>query len=213
MHRDSLGFAQPIRAGAVNLMTAGRGIVHSERAGEDLDTTSRLHGIQSWMALPQDQEECEPAFVHYPASELPELEKNGNTIRLIIGEAFGIRSPVATRARMLYLECRMREGATLALPDSEQELAAYVVSGQARIGDRSLGEGTMAVLHVGTAARMEANKESRVMIIGGEGLGERHIWWNFVSSSRERIRQASDDWRQERFAMVPGDDEFIPLPD
>jgi redox-sensitive bicupin YhaK (pirin superfamily) len=114
---------------------------------------------------------------------------------------------------MLYLECQMREGATLALPDSEQELAAYVVSGQARIGDRSLGEGTMAVLHVGTAARMEANKESRVMIIGGEGLGERHIWWNFVSSSRERIRQASDDWRQERFAMVPGDDEFIPLPD
>jgi redox-sensitive bicupin YhaK (pirin superfamily) len=165
------------------------------------------------MALPQDQEECEPAFVHYPASELPDLEKNGNTIRLIIGEAFGIRSPVATRARMLYLECQMREGATLALPDSEQELAAYVVSGQARIGDRSLGEGTMAVLHVGTAARMEANKESRVMIIGGEGLGERHIWWNFVSSSRERIRQASDDWRQERFAMVPGDDEFIPLPD
>ena len=213
MHRDSLGFVQPIRAGAVNLMTAGRGIVHSERAGDDLNSVSRLHGIQSWMALPDDQEEMEPAFVHHPADDLPELERDGVTVRVIIGEAYGQRSPVETLSSMLYLECRMPAGSVLTLPQGQQELAAYVVGGQVQIDGQAYADGVMAVAKQGASLCLHAKTDSRVMVIGGDPLGQRHVWWNFVASSKERIEQAKQDWKSGRFAPVLGETEFIPLPE
>ncbi len=213
MHRDSLGFVQPIQAGAVNLMVAGRGIVHSERAGDDLDTTSRLHGIQSWMALPLEQEECDPDFVHYPAGELPVIERAGAQLRVIMGRAFGHQSPVRQLSPTLYLECRLAAGASLALPRDVDDLAAYVVDGEIAIDGCGFTAGQMAVVCAGAALELEATADSLVMVIGGASLGARHIWWNFVSSSKQRIEQAKQDWRDGRFAPVPGDDEFIPLPD
>jgi redox-sensitive bicupin YhaK (pirin superfamily) len=212
MHRDSLGFVQPIQAGAVNLMTAGQGIVHSERAGDDLQTSSRLHGIQSWMALPTDQEEREPAFVHYPARDIPELNIEGVTVGVIIGEAYGHTSPVMSYSPTLYLDYRLPKGAEVALPQSCQELAAYVVSGEVRIDQQSYTDGKMAVACPGWPVRLAAHEDSHVMLIGGDSIGDRHIWWNFVSSSMERIEQAKADWREKRFDEVPGETEFIPLP-
>lgn len=213
LHRDDLGFVQPIREGAVNLMTAGRGVVHSERAGDDLDSHSRLHGIQSWMALPDGQEEVDPAFVHYAADQLPEILVGDVTVRVIIGEAFGQGSPVETLADMLYLECRMPAGSTIELPAASAELAVYVVSGTIAIDDEEFKEGILAVAADNARLSVSASEESRVMVIGGEHIGERHIWWNFVSSSKARIDRAGEDWQQGRFGNVPGDDEFIPLPD
>jgi len=212
IHRDSLGYVQPIQAGAVNLMTAGRGIVHSERAGDDLVTTSRLHGIQTWMALPTEEEECDPAFAHYPALELPDFEHEGIAVRVIIGEAWGHRSPVAAHAPTLYLECKMPRGAVLTLPNDYDEAAAYVVAGEVRVDGEHLSGGLMAVARPGKTVRFEAVEESHVMVIGGANPGKRHIWWNLVSSSKERIEQAKQDWQQNRFDPVPGEDEFIPLP-
>ena len=212
MHADSLGFHQPILAGAVNLMTAGRGIVHSERAGSDFNVHSKLHGIQSWIALPDDQEEIEPAFVHTPASDLPEIKQDGATVRIIMGEAFGQRSPVSTYSSTLYLDCELQQGARLPLPENSAELALYVATGSVRVGDAEVPEGVMLVACPGASADMVATEDSRVMVIGGDAVGERHIWWNFVSSSKERIEQAKADWRSGNFTMVPNDDEFIPLP-
>ncbi len=213
MHRDSLGFVQPIRAGAVNLMVAGRGIVHSERAGDDLETTSRLHGIQSWMALPQKDEECDPDFVHYPSADLPAVERDGARVRVIMGRAWDHESPVRQLSPTLYLECRLAAGSCLALPREYDELAAYVVDGEVGIDGRRFATGQMAVACPGAALELEAAADSLVMVIGGESLGKRHIWWNFVSSSKDRIETAKQDWRDGRFDPVPGDDEFIPLPD
>jgi redox-sensitive bicupin YhaK (pirin superfamily) len=213
MHRDDLGYVQPIEAGAVNLMTAGRGITHSERAGDDLDETSRLHGIQSWMALPDNEEEREPSFSHYAAAELPELEVDGCTVRIIMGEFLGKRSPVTTYSDTLYLECVIPAGQKIAIPGNSPELAAYVVSGEVSVSGDSFSDGVMLVARPGETLDLAATQDARVMIIGGEPLGDRHVWWNFVSSSRERIEQAKSDWRAGRFGSVPGDDEFIPLPD
>jgi len=213
MHRDSLGFVQPIRAGAVNLMTAGRGIVHSERAGADLNTVSRLHGIQSWMALPSDGEEMAPAFEHVPADDLPQIDLDDVTIRVILGEAYGRRSPVTSYSPILYLECLLPAASGLTLPDSYRELAAYVVSGDVRIDEQSYPAGVMAVAAPGKTIRLEAADDSRVMVIGGDPVGQRHIWWNFVSSSKDRIETAKADWKEGRFESVPGDAEFIPLPE
>jgi redox-sensitive bicupin YhaK (pirin superfamily) len=213
MHRDSLGYVQAIAPAAVNLMTAGRGIVHSERAGDDVDRHSHLHGIQSWMALPAEFEEVEPAFLHYPADSLPELRIGDVIVRVIIGGAYGEESPVSVMSPMLYLECRMPDGAELELPGDVDELACYVVSGKLRIDDEPVTAGTLAVLAGRTASRLVAIGSTRVMVLGGQPLGERHVWWNFVSSSRERIERAKQDWAESRFGRVPGDDEFIPLPD
>ena len=213
VHRDSLGYVQPIQARAVNLMTAGRGIVHSERAGDDLDRVSRLHGIQSWMALPLEQEECDPDFTHYPASDLPEFERDGVAIRVNMGEVYGFASPVTGHAPTLYLEVRMPSGSSLSLPADCDEIALYVVSGELRIGDRLVGATRMAVLAPGRPLQLQASADCHLMVVGGASLGERHIWWNLVSSSRQRIEQAKQDWRDNRFARVPGETEFIPLPD
>ncbi len=213
LHRDSLGFVQPIRAGAVNLMTAGRGIVHSERAGDDLDRVSRLHGIQSWMALPVSHEECEPAFVHHPASDLPQVDREGASIRVIIGDVFERRSPVSVSSPMLYLDCALSSGAGVTLPDTYSELAIYPVSGGIEIDGRSYGPGVMAVACPGKTMRLTARADSRVMVIGGEPVGERHVWWNFVASSLERIEEAKRRWSEGLFDSVAGDDERIPLPE
>jgi len=212
IHRDSLGYKQPIQAGAVNLMTAGRGIVHSERAGDDLETKSRLHGIQSWMALPEEHEECEPAFVHYPAADLPGFEMDGIDVRIIIGEAHGHRSPVQVLAPMIYVEYKMPKGATIAIPNGYDERALYVVDGQVEVAGSTLDSGLMAVLGKGAPAQVTANEDSHFLLVGGATISDRTVWWNFVSSSKERIEQAKDDWRNKRFDAVPGETEFIPLP-
>ena len=213
IHRDSLGYVQPIAARAVNLMTAGRGIVHSERAGDDLNSVSQLHGIQSWMALPLQQEECDPDFTHYPADALPGFEQDGVSIRVIMGEAFGHQSPVTQYAPTLYLECRMAANTTLKIPGGYDEVAVYVVSGALRSEGLTVDAGRMAVVAPGRSPRLDADGDSHVMVIGGANLGERHIWWNYVSSSEQRIEQAKSDWREHRFDAVPGETEFIPLPD
>jgi len=212
MHADSLGYQQPIQAGAVNLMTAGRGIVHSERAGSDLAEHSRLHGIQSWMALPDGQEEIAPAFAHTPAAELPEVEMAGATVRIIMGEAFDERSPVKTYAPTLYLDCALSVDGELLLPGGYDELALYVVSGKVTVGECTVESGVMAVICPDSEASIQAQDDARVMVIGGRSSGKRYIWWNFVSSSEARIEQAKADWQSGGFEPVPGDEEFIPLP-
>jgi redox-sensitive bicupin YhaK (pirin superfamily) len=212
MHRDSLGVVQPIQAGAVNLMVAGRGIVHSERAGADLDVLSHLHGIQSWIALPVAQQECEPAFSHYSAQELPEVNSGGARVRVIMGSAYGEYSPVQTFSDTLYLDCTLDAGAELVLPDGVAEMALYVVVGSVAVGEETINTGVMAVACPGRGLSLRAHEGSRVMVIGGANIGPRHIEWNFVSDSRQRIERAKQDWRDGRFPRVPGDDEFIPLP-
>ena len=213
VHRDSLGYALPIRPGAVNLMTAGRGIVHSERAGSDRDVESSMHGIQSWIALPDGLEEIEPAFTHTPAADLPEVSVDGATVRLILGESFGAASPVRSYSKTLYAEVLLPAGGRFALPDDLTDRAVYVVSGNVAVGDEEYGTGVMAVFRTGAPVELEAAADTRLMLIGGEPVGERSIWWNFVSSSEARIEQAKADWREGRFDRVDGDDEFIPLPD
>jgi hypothetical protein len=212
MHRDSLGFVQPIRPGAVNLMTAGRGIVHSERAGADRAVRSRLHGIQSWMALPVELEETEPAFVHYPADRLPMRGVGRAKVTVVMGNAYGETSPVETLTPLVYVDAELPAGATLPLPDGIQERAFYVVAGQVTFGSATYDAGVMVVARAGTNAALEASADARVVIVGGEPFGPRHIEWNFVSSSQARIEQAKQAWRDGGFARIVGDDEFIPLP-
>ncbi|MEE4660926.1 MAG: pirin family protein, partial [Halieaceae bacterium] len=212
MHRDSLGVVQPIRPGAVNLMTAGRGIVHSERAGEDLDQDSRLHGIQSWIALPEALEECEPAFDHFPAADIPDVTLPGVSVAVIMGDAYGVSSPVRTYSPTLYLDCRFSAGAALTLPQGWQELALYVVDGEVEMADETVSAGVMLIVDAASPPALQACCDSRLMVIGGDDLGPRKLFWNFVHSSAERIEQAKADWSAGRFDAVPGDDEYIPLP-
>jgi len=213
LHRDGLGYVQPIRPGAVNLMTAGRGIVHSERTSDALQASGqRLHGIQTWMALPDGEEETAPAFEHVPADELPVLEDDGVRATVIVGTAFGVQSPVATRIETLYVDLVLSSGVRIPLPEDAEELAVYVVSGEVHVGHDQLPANTMGVLPASRQAPLHAISNSRVVLIGGTSPGARHVWWNFVSSSPERIEQAKADWRNGRFAGIPGDDEFIPLP-
>jgi len=193
-------------------MTAGRGIVHSERAGDDLHQDSTLHGIQSWMALPENAQEIAPEFTHYPAGDIPEVTVDGVLVRVIIGEAFGHTSPVKQYSPTLYFESQLPSGRNLSLPSDSEELAFYVVSGCVEINDDSYSEGTMAVVCKGSRLRISAQIDSRVMIIGGAPIGHRELWWKFVSSCKERIELAKADWANGRFDKVQGDDEFIPLP-
>jgi redox-sensitive bicupin YhaK (pirin superfamily) len=214
-HRDSLGSALAIRPGAVNWMTAGRGIVHSERTRDEVRATGGpLHGIQAWVALPGHAEECAPAFVHYPAERLPTQRLDGAEVRLIAGAGFGMTSAVTTASPLFYADANLVTGATLAVPADYTERAVYVVEGAIEIDDLVVGTGEMAVLAAGHAVVLRAGPRSRVMLLGGEPLdGDRHIWWNFVASSRERIERAKADWAGGRFPKVPGDeDAFIPLP-
>jgi redox-sensitive bicupin YhaK (pirin superfamily) len=218
VHRDSLGTRQPIRPGAVNWMTAGRGIVHSERTGAELKARgSRLFGIQTWVTLPAAYEETEPGFTHYAEADLPTLDAEGKRVRLMVGQAWGLRSPVRTFSDTIYADVTLDPAAALPVDAAHEERAVYVVAGTADIvGDR-FAAGQFVVLRPGDriTIRNDASEATRVAIIGGETMdGPRHIWWNFVSSRRERIEQAKVDWKARRFATVPGDtEEFIPLPD
>ena len=215
-HRDSLGSALAIRPGEVNLMTAGRGIVHSERTGAEVRSSGQnLFGIQSWMALPKSHEESAPGFAHNAMSELPRLEGEGKRVRLIIGSLYGETSPAVFPHYCFYAEAVMAPGAVLPLDPDYDERAVYLASGRVDIAGQSFDAGQLLVFKPGDRISILAETNARLMLLGGEPMdGPRHIWWNFVSSSQERIDSAKEDWRQGRFAIVPGDEtEFIPLPE
>ncbi|MDC0722553.1 pirin family protein [Nannocystis bainbridge] len=215
LHRDSVGSLQAIRPGAVNWMTAGRGIVHSERTpAESRAQGPRLHGLQLWVALPRAAEESEPAFSHHPAETIPELSSPGVRLRVLAGSAYGVTAPTPIASPLVYVEALLEPGAKFELPPAT-ERAVYVVEGELRSGDRIVPPRTMAVLRRGAVEPLTATVPTRVALIGGEPLEEpRYIWWNFVSSSQDRIKQAAQEWKEQRFARVPGDElEFIPLVD
>ncbi len=215
MHRDSLGFEQRIAPGAINWMTAGRGIVHSERGPQDLKASSYVnHGIQLWAALPREFEEVAPDFVHTPADVIPSLMAGGTQVRVLIGEAFGKTSPVRTFAPTLYLDVQLAPQEAFALPPLAQELAVYAVDGDITVDGELLPAHRLAVLAPGAAVSLLAGQATRLMVIGGDALdGHRFMWWNFVSSRKERIVQASRDWVAQTMGQVPGDTELIPLPE
>ena len=217
MHRDSLGTEQLIRPGDVNWMVAGRGIVHSERtpaAARDAAGRARAHGIQTWVALPRDEEEREPSFAHHPAATLPQLERAGARIVVIAGTAYGLRSPVQVLSPTLYVDVELQAGAALEIEPEHAERGCYVAAGSVEIGGERYGTGQFIVLaQTAGAVSVRAAEPSRLMLAGGAPIdGPRYIEWNFVSSSRDRIEAAKRDWRERRFAAVPGDDERIPLP-
>lgn len=215
LHRDSLGTVQAIQPGAVNWMIAGRGIVHSERSPASARTEgTELFGIQTWVALPRQHEETEPAFAHHPASELPVLQEGGVTIRLIAGTLFGARSPVRTFSEMFYADAVLATGGRLALSTEHEERAVYIANGSIQINRMPCETGELVVLRPGASVVLEAHDYARVLLLGGATMdGPRHIWWNFVSSSKDRIAQAGEDWKAGRFDAVPDETEFIPLPE
>lgn len=213
-HRDSLGVEQVIRPGEVNWMTAGRGIAHSERFEDPaVLAAGDFELVQTWVALPERDEEQAPAFEHYGAQALPEEREGGVWLRLIAGEAYGLRNAVRTHSPLFYLHAQLATGARLGPPRGHVERAAYIARGLIEIEGQRYGQGQMIVFTAGSDPLMHALVPSTVMLLGGEPLGERFIWWNFVSSRKERIEQAKADWRAGRIALPPGDDaEFIPLP-
>ena len=214
-HRDSLGHVQAIRPGDVNWMTAGRGIVHSERTpAAERAAGHSLNGIQTWVALPLDHEDVEPSFHHHPAAQLPRIDLEGVSLRLIAGDSFGERSPVQTFARMFYLAAEFSAGSGFLLPPEHVERAVYAADTALIIDGIELQAGQLAVLPAGEPVKIAAPRAARAMLCGGDPLdGERHVWWNFVSSSRERIEAAKKRWRAQQFGAVPGETEFIPLPE
>jgi hypothetical protein len=214
MHRDSLGSAQMIRPGDVNVMIAGRGIVHSERTPAELRTSpGRMHGIQTWVALPTKDEEIEPAFEHHAAESLPKIRTGGATLDVIAGTAYGETSKARVLSPTLYVHAVLEAGADLAIDDTHSERAMYVVEGSIEHDGATHEASSLVVLHPGPV-RVRALGPTRLMLVGGAPLdGPRHIDWNFVSSSKERIEKAKADWREDRFPKVPGDEhERIPLP-
>lgn len=214
LHRDSVGSVQEIHPGAVNWMTAGRGIVHSERTPPaERATEAILHGIQTWVALPDAAEETEPWFRHHPAADLPTWDAAGVGFTLIAGAAYGYQSPVQTFSPMLYLDIRLAPGTHFVLPPDYPEQAVYSVTPGLKLEGEPLAQHRLAVLKAGQSVTIAAEGAARCVIVGGEPVGERYKWWNFVSSRRDRIEQAKQDWREGRFASVPGETEFIPLPE
>ncbi len=214
-HRDSLGSDCVIAPGDINLMVAGKGIVHSERTvAAELNASRSLDGLQLWLALPEADEEMDPAFFHYEAAAIPGIDDNGTAVRLMMGSAYGLTSPVKTYADTLYVDVKIQAGKQIQVPMGVPERAIYVVDGELDIDGVTLPARTMAVLKDGAFVDVRATTASHFVVIGGEALSERHIYWNFVSSRPERIEQAKRDWKAGRFAKVPGDDqEFIPLPE
>ncbi len=219
LHRDSLGNVQRIEPGAVNWMTAGRGIVHSERTPPDLrGQPLPMHGMQIWVALPLDLEDASPSFLHVAASELPQIELPSARVRVIVGHAFGARAPVATFSDTVYAALHMDGGAGITIPLEHAERAIYVADGRVQIDGTSVQPGELAVLAPGVEAHVIAQAPSHCMLLGGAPVGERLVWWNFVASSRERIEAAKAEWQNyalegsAQFGRVAGDDEHIPLP-
>lgn len=215
-HRDSLGYSQAIRPGDVNWMTAGRGIVHSERTEPEMRATGfRMHGVQTWVALPKTHEEASPAFEHVEAARLPAWMEGDAALRLIVGTYAGRAAPTTHFSPIFYVGVEAAGGATFAISPEHAERAVYLADGSLTIGTRQLGAGDLAVLAPGQAVEVVTGAAgAKAMLLGGAAMdGPRHIWWNFVSSSKERIEKAKADWREQRFGKVPGDPEFLPLPD
>jgi redox-sensitive bicupin YhaK (pirin superfamily) len=213
MHRDSLGSVQRIEPGAINWMMAGRGIVHSERKPDDLrDRAFVNHGLQLWVGLPEAKEAAEASFVHTPADAIPQLQVGAAQVRVLVGEAFGARSPVVPASPTLYLDVALPQGGAFELPPIAAELAVYPVQGALRLDGQPMAPHQMLVLEPGAVARIEADGAARCVVVGGDPIGPRYMYWNFVSSSKERILQASADWEAGRFGRVPGETEAIPLP-
>jgi len=215
-HRDSLGIRQLITPGAINLMTAGSGIVHSERSDQDSRrAVSPLFGLQSWLALPKSHEACNPAFQHFPDHQLPTFDDPGVSGRVVLGTFAGIRSPAPFPMDALYLDVSLDRGAAIELPPRWEERAVYSVTGDVRIDGIRYPQETLLILHPARPVRIEAlDGPSHLMVFGGEPLdGPRYLWWNFVSSDRDRLEQAKQDWKAGRFASVPGETEWIPLPE
>ena len=219
-HRDSLGTDQWIESGAVNLMTAGQGITHSERTDQDALPQS-MWGLQTWLALPLEKEDAPPSFGHTPERALPVLEGEGKTVRLILGRAWGAESPTPTPSETFYADVTLAPGAAIPLPADQEDRGAYILQGEVSVGGDRHGAGRMLVFRPGDSLSLKAGPEgARLVLLGGATMeGPRHIWWNFVASSRERIEAAKEAWRQGdwasgRFHLPPGDDaEHIPLPD
>ena len=215
MKGDSLGSIAAIRPGAVNWMSAGRGIAHSERTAADHRVAGEpLHGLQCWVALPAGQEEGEPGFVHHDAAELPVETAEGKTVRLVAGRFMGLTSPVATGWDTLMADVTLAAGASLPLDAETEERGVYIVSGEIEIAGDRFEAGKLLVFRPGDRITLTAVSPARIAVVGGAAMdGPRHIWWNFVSSRKERIEQAKADWKAGRFEAVPGESEFIPLPD
>jgi len=213
LHRDSLGVVQAIKPGEINLMVSGKGIVHSERTSPEKRASGQVaHGLQLWLALPEPDEDCDPAFHHYDAADIPELSENGCQLKLLVGEAYGLRSPVITHCPTLYLECRLDAGANLALPEGIDELGIFVISGQLKVDNNTIGQHQFAIIDTGHLEPLTASGQCHFVVIGGEPQGKRHIDWNFVSTSGEKIKQAKQDWHTGKFPEVPGETGSIPLP-
>jgi len=215
-HRDSLGTDMAITPGAVNWMSAGRGIVHSERTGDAQKRDGqRLFGLQTWLALPQHAEESDPDFVHHGAADLPILDAEGITMRLIAGQAHGQKSPLGALSETLYADVTLVPGARFQVEPLYVERALYTISGEVEVAGQTYVPGQLLILHPGDAITVSSPRGAQFMVFGGEPMdGPRYIWWNFVSSRRDRIEQAQEEWRQGRFDSVPGDEEeFIPLPE
>ena len=215
VHRDTLGTVQVIEPGALNWMTAGRGIAHSERSRPaDLAAGMRFHGMQTWVALPRADEEVEPAFIHHPASELPRVARAGVVLDVIAGAAYGVVSPVRVHSPTLYVAASLEAGAAIEVEARHEERAVYVAEGLLDIDGTRLGSGQMAILAAGARVELQAIAATRAMLLGGAPLdGPRHLWWNFVASDPARIERAKRDWREGRFGLPPGETESIPLPE
>jgi redox-sensitive bicupin YhaK (pirin superfamily) len=215
MHRDSLGTVEAIRPGEINWMTAGKGIAHSERtAPEHRVEGERVHGLQCWVALPAAQEEMAPAFAHYGTPQFPVIEEAGKTVRVLAGRAYGERSPLKATSEMMFVDAKLAAGAKLPVDAVYDERVLYIVSGEIDIMGDTFGPQQLIVLRKGDAITLSAVGEAHVMVFGGEPMdGPRHIWWNFVSSRKERIEQAKEEWKTAKFDPIPGDnEEYIPLP-
>jgi redox-sensitive bicupin YhaK (pirin superfamily) len=215
MHRDSLGSVQRIAPGDVNWMTAGAGIVHSERTSpEERASGHELHGLQTWVALPKAHEQGEPSFAHYPSAAIPKIDLPGVTMRLIAGTAFGQRSPASTFSPMFYVAGQMEAGAAFELYPEHEQRGVYVIAGELSVAGEAVPAHHMAVLKPWIKVRIEAQSPVVLALLGGSKLdGERLLWWNFVASSKELLDAASARWREGKFARVPGETEFIPLPE
>jgi redox-sensitive bicupin YhaK (pirin superfamily) len=216
MHRDSLGTAIAIKPGEVNWMTAGRGIVHSERTGpEKRAAGGPIHGLQMWVGLPADKEEMEPGFAHHETREFPVVTDAGKTVRVVVGSLYGAKSPVPTVHETIFGDVHVKSGATVPLDANHEERAIYILDGEIEIAGDKFGGGQLLVFKPGDVIALMATRDSHFVIIGGAPMdGPRHIWWNFVSSRKDRIEQAKADWKAGHFQKVPGDEiEFIPLPE
>lgn len=214
IHRDNLDNVQPIRPNAINWMTAGRGIVHSERTSPQLRKQEHsLEALQFWLALPEEEEQTEPFFTHYDESALPMVEIEKAIIRILIGEAFGVKAAVKTHSPTLFVEIQLEKGGKVTVPENVEERAIYIISGEIAVQDRKLAQHELAVFDQTAGVELKAIKQSKLVVIGGSPLGKRTLWWNLVSSRKDLIERAKQEWREKKFPKIAGETEFIPLPE